>query len=78
MPRNVKGDKPMENRAGRQAKPRKGVVTKIFGVILVFLGVLDAMVSWRGGFAVSELYLLMIVAGLALYAVGAIRSGAKR
>ena len=68
----------MENQAARPAKPRKGVVIKLFGVILVFLGVLDAMVSWRGGFAVSEVYALMIVAGLALYAVGAIRSGAKR
>lgn len=68
----------MENRAARPAKPRKGVVIKLFGVILVFLGVLDSMVSWRGGFAVSEVYALMIVAGLALYAVGAIRSGAKR
>ncbi len=65
----------MENRGAPQAEPGKGVVTKLFGVILVFLGVLDSMVSWRGGFAVSEVYALMIVAGLALYAVGAIRGG---
>jgi hypothetical protein len=72
------GDKPMENRGARQAKPAKGVVTKLFGVILVFLGVLDSMVSWRGGFAVDEIYALMIVAGLSLYVVGAIRGGARR
>jgi uncharacterized membrane protein len=72
------GDDAMENRAARRAKPGKGVVTKLFGVILVFLGALDSMVSWRGGFAVSEIYVLMIVAGAFLYAVGAIRSGAKR
>ena len=68
----------MENRGAPQAEPRKGVVTKLFGVVLIFLGVLDSMVSWRGGFAVSEIYALMIVAGLALYVVGAIRSGAGR
>ena len=72
------GDRAMENRGARQAKPRKGVVTKLFGVILVFLGVLDSMVSWRGGFAVSEIYALMIVAGFALYAVGAIRGGGRQ
>ena len=69
------GDEAMENRGAGQAGPRKGVVTKLFGVILIFLGVLDSMVSWRGGFAVSEVYALMIAAGLALYAVGAIRGG---
>ncbi len=68
----------MENRRAQQARPRKGVVTKLFGVILIFLGVLDSMVSWRGGFAVSEIYALMIVAGLALYAVGAIRGGGRQ
>ena len=68
----------MHNRGAPRARAGKGVVTKLFGVILVFLGVLDSMVSWRGGLAVSELYALMIVAGLALYAVGAIRGGARR
>ena len=53
-------------------------MTKLFGVILIFLGVLDSMVSWRGGFAVSEIYALMIVAGFALYAVGAIRGGGRQ
>jgi hypothetical protein len=72
------GDRPVENRGARQAGSGKGVVTKLFGVILVFLGVLDSMVSWRGGFAVSEIYALMIVAGLSLYAVGAIRGGGRR
>ena len=72
------GDQPMDNRATRQARPGKGVVTKLFGVILIFLGVLDSMVSWRGGFAVSEVYALMIVAGLALYAFGAIRGGGRQ
>ncbi len=70
------GDGAMENRTAQQARPRKGVVTKLFGVILIFLGVLDSMVSWHGGLAVDEIYALMIVAGFSLYAVGAIRGGA--
>ncbi|MFQ6024627.1 MAG: hypothetical protein ACE5NW_18080 [Acidiferrobacterales bacterium] len=28
---------------------KKGVKTKLFGVILIFLGVLDSMLPWRGG-----------------------------
>ena len=72
------GGEPMKNRGARQAGAGKGVVTKLFGVILIFLGVLDSMVSWRGGFAVSEIYALKIIAGLSLYAVGAIRGGGRR
>jgi hypothetical protein len=53
--------------------PKKGVVTRLFGVILVSLGMLDTLLSWRGGFAVDEIPVLLIAAGGCLYAVGAIR-----
>lgn len=62
----------MENSA-----PRKGVKTKIFGVILIFLGLLDSLLSWRGGFPVSDFYVLLIASGMFLYALGAIRSTSK-
>jgi hypothetical protein len=67
----------MEEKALERPGPKKGVVTKIFGVILVFLGTLDSMLSWRGGFEVHETYALLIVSGIFLYAVGAIKGGKK-
>ena len=54
---------------------KKGVGLKLFGVILIFLGALDAMLSWRGGFAASDSFVLLFAAGIFLYAIGAIRSG---
>ena len=56
---------------------KKGVKTKLFGVILILLGVLDSMLSWRGGFVVSDFYVLLIASGIFLYIIGAIRQGSK-
>ena len=52
---------------------RKGVKTKLFGVVLIFLAALDGMLSWRGGIEVSDFYLLLFAAGVFLFALGAIR-----
>lgn len=54
---------------------KKGVKTKLLGVILIILGALDSMLSWRGGFEAGDGYLVLIAAGLALFAVGAVRQG---
>lgn len=54
---------------------KKGVKTKLLGVILVILGALDSMLSWRGGFEAGDGYLVLIAAGLALFAIGAVRQG---
>jgi hypothetical protein len=51
----------------------KGAVIRIFGVVLIFLGILDSMLSWRGGFAVSTVYVFLIAAGIFLYGIGSIR-----
>ena len=61
--------------AMEDARPKRGVAIKLFGVALIFLGVLDSMLSWRGGFEVHETYALMMAAGAFLYAIGAIRGG---
>ena len=58
------------------AKP--GVKTKLFGVIVLFVAVLDAMLSWRGGVAVDTFYLVLFAAGFFLYAVGSIRQSASK
>ena len=51
----------------------RGVITKLFGVILIFLAILDGMLSWRGGIEFSDFYLLLFAAGVFLFALGAIR-----
>ena len=62
----------------RQDGTRKGAIIKLFGVVLIFLGVLDSMLSWRGGFATSETYVLLIAFGIFVYAIGAIGFGERR
>lgn len=57
--------------------PRKGVKTKLFGVLLIILGALDSMLSWRGGFAPSSLYVFLLSAGMALYGIGSIRGSIR-
>jgi hypothetical protein len=54
-------------------RPAKGYIIRLFGVVLIFLGGLDSMLSWRGGFAANDFYLLLIVSGLVLYGVGSVR-----
>jgi len=51
----------------------RGAVFRIFGVILVILGWLDTMLSWRGGFEVQPFHAMLLVTGLLLYMIGAIR-----
>ena len=48
-------------------------MTKLFGVILIFLATLDGMLSWRGGIEISDFYLFLFAAGVFLFAIGAIR-----
>lgn len=66
-----------EDRALQENRPRKGVAIKLFGMTLLFLGVLDSMLSWRGGFRVEGAYALMMALGVFLYALGAIGSGSR-
>ncbi len=54
-------------------RARRGVKTKLFGVILIFLATLDGMLSWRGGIEVSDFYLFLFAAGVFLFAIGAVR-----
>jgi hypothetical protein len=58
-----------------QDAPRRGVAIKLLGVVMIILGVLDSMLSWRGGFALSEAYVLLIASGIFVYAIGAIGFG---
>lgn len=57
---------------------KKGVKTKIFGVLLVFIGALDCMLSWRAGFEVSNFCNFLILAGILLFILGAVRQSGGR
>ncbi len=57
----------------KDTEVKKGVKTKLFGMILIFLATLDGMLSWRGGIEISDFYLFLFAAGVFLFALGAIR-----
>jgi hypothetical protein len=60
-----------------EPKTRKGVHAKLLGVGLIFLGAMDSMLSWRGGVELSDFYLALFAAGIALYVVGSIRGAGE-
>ena len=62
-------DEPAETSGGNT----RGAIIRMFGVILVILGALDTMLSWRGGFEVHPFHAMLIVTGLLLCLIGAIR-----
>lgn len=55
---------------------RRGVKTKIFGFIIMALGLLDSLLSLRGGVPAYE-YLMLILLGACVFAIGAVRGGRK-
>jgi len=54
------------------AAATRGAVVRIFGVILIILGALDTMLSWRGGLELNPFHAFLIAAGLFLCLIGAI------
>ena len=56
---------------------RRGVITKLLGFIIMVLGLLDSLLSLRGGMPAYE-YLLVIVAGACVFAIGAVRGAQQR
>lgn len=57
------------------ARGRPGVIIKLFGAILMMLGLLDSLLSLRGGLPATE-FLLLFFFGAAMFAAGAIRANA--
>lgn len=55
---------------------RRGVKTRLVGFILMVLGLLDSLLSLRGGMPAYE-YLLLIVFGACVFAIGAVRGGRR-
>ncbi|MCP3971926.1 MAG: hypothetical protein GY717_16705 [Rhodobacteraceae bacterium] len=54
-----------------EPNPARGAVIRLFGVILIILGSLNSMLSWRGGFELLSLPVIMIAAGALCFAIGA-------
>ena len=54
-------------------KPQRGVIPRMFGVALIFIGALDAMLSWRAGNAIEDFYIFLIAAGLFFLVIGQFR-----
>lgn len=65
-----------------QDRNTSGAIIKLFGVILIILGSLNTMLSWRGGFEVLSLPVFLIGIGLLLSMIGSImyarRSGDQK
>lgn len=55
---------------------RRGVKTRLLGFILMALGVLDSLLSLRGGVPAYE-FLLLILFGACVFAIGSVRGGRK-
>lgn len=66
-----------DHRSLPETAPRKGAAIKMLGVAIIFVGMLDTMLSWRGGFRMDGTYALVIAFGFFLYALGVIRSGSR-
>lgn len=54
----------------------KGVKTRLLGFILMLLGVLDSLLTLRGGLPAYE-FLGLIVVGAVVFAIGVVRGGQK-
>ncbi len=49
-----------------------GPVVRLFGVVLIILGTLNTMLSWRGGFEVLSLPVYLFAAGILLCVIGGV------
>lgn len=55
---------------------RRGVKTRLLGFILMVLGVLDSLLTLRGGIPAYE-FLFLILLGACVFAIGAVRGGRR-
>lgn len=54
------------------AHVNRGATVRLFGVLLLFLGMLDNLLAWRGGYGPGNFPAMLLAAGIFLYALGAI------
>ena len=51
----------------------RGVIPCLIGVALIFIGLLDFMLSWRAGNAVENFYMGLVMVGVIFFIVGTVR-----
>jgi hypothetical protein len=55
----------------------RGVKTKLIGFVIMVLGLLDCLLNLRGGLPSYEKFLLVILFGACVFAIGAVRGGQR-
>ncbi len=55
------------------AAPKKGVKTKLIGVVLIALGALNSMLAWKGGFVLGDFPWWLLGLGVSVFVVGVLR-----
>lgn len=58
---------------GKSLQRNRGLLARIFGVVLVITGFMDCMLAWRGGFQINLLFVMFIMSGILVFAVGAVQ-----
>ncbi len=58
-----------------ETEESKGLHFRLLGVVMIFLGSLDLLLCWRGGLEVNYIYVVLLVVGIFLFAIGHIGSG---
>ncbi len=55
------------------AVPKKGVKTKLIGVVLIALGALNSMLAWKGGFFLGDYPWWLLGLGIGVFVAGVLR-----
>jgi len=63
--------------SGKTLHERRGVKTRLIGVVIIILGVLDTLLTSRGGLP-SDGYMIAIGIGAAIFAIGEVRTRRDR
>lgn len=75
--RRRKGARLKREQSVDEATGRRGTIIKLFGAILMMLGVLDSLLTLRGGVPAYE-FLMLIAFGAAVFGIGAVRGAHGR
>lgn len=59
------------------ARNPRGVIIKLLGAIMMMLGLLDSVLTLRGGVPAYE-FLLLFFLGAGVFAIGAVKAGERR